>query len=62
MLDRGSPGLTPAERADLAVIGGRARMDGGDIRPMYVEFADGHRETIPWMVALNLDVPNIPTE
>jgi len=50
--------LTPAEIARLRPLKRRT----GDDYPMYADFADGHRETIPWLVALNLDVPNIPTE
>lgn len=52
--------LTPAEIADLRIIAGRARMDGGDIYPMRRVFARTagfrHEEVIPWRDAIEMEV------
>lgn len=72
--DRGGDAayLTPGELADLRIIRGRAMMDRGDIAPMecvtyenrptiYGKSGPAYatrREVIPWLVALNLEVPD----
>jgi hypothetical protein len=48
MLDYGPHNLTPDEMADLAIVGARARIDGGDIRPVCAVYRDGSSHVIPW--------------
>ncbi len=44
--------LTPAEMADLNIVGARARMGGGDLAPISYKSTGA---AVPWLVAVNID-------
>lgn len=58
-MTREDPAFTADERQALRLVGARARMDRGDVQPMLRVLSRTEAEVIPWLAALNLDVPRL---